>query len=131
MTILELIIAEDKYQIISIEGIIVNNKKIIFVGIIEENMSTINCVRELLINFQYSINYSNPTGNLVILSNEDINLIVISMKAMEAAEVDGFGVEFDFLIINIINSKFVKDTFLKTKFSQCNYYILNSTCVFY
>lgn len=126
MMILKWIIAEDKYQIISIEGIIVNDKKIIFVGIIEENMSTINCIKELLINLKYQLNYSNSIGNLIILSNDNINLIVISMKPMEAAEIDSFGIQFDFLIINIIDSKLVKDTFLKTKFQNCDYYIINT-----
>ncbi len=126
MIIIRWIIAEDKYQIISTEGIILNNKKIIFVGIIEESMSTINCIKKMLINFEYQLNYSNSMGNIMILNKDNINLIVTSMKPMEAAEVESFGVEFDFLIINIIDSKLVKDAFLKTIFKHCDYYIINT-----
>lgn len=103
-----------------------NNKKIIFVGIIEDRLSTVDFIKGLLITFEYQLIYSNATGNIMILSNDNINLITISMKPMEAAEVDKFGFEFDFLIINIIDSKFVKDTFLKTKFRNCDYYIINT-----
>lgn len=123
--IIKWIIAEDKYQIISIEGIILN-KKIMFVGIIEESMSTINYINKLLINFKYELSYYNSIGNLIILSNDNIDLIVISIKPAEAAAVENFGVEFDFLIINIIDSKLMKGALLKTIFKQCDYYIINT-----
>ena len=103
-----------------------NNKKIIFVGIIEDRLSTVDFIKGLLITFEYQLIYSNATGNIMILSNDNINLIVISMKTVETAEIDSFGLEFDFLIINIIDSKFQKDTFLKTKFINCDYYIINT-----
>ena len=126
MTIIRWIIAEDKYQIINIEAIKVNNKNIIFVGIIEERQSTVDFIKKLLTTFDYEMNYANSKGNIVILNNDRINLVAISMSPDEVEELDRFGLEFDFLIINIMDSVFHKDSLLKHQFRDCHYYIINT-----
>lgn len=125
MIIIGWIIAEDKYQIRN-RGDKVNNKNIIFVGIIEERQSTVDFIKRLLITFDYQIKYTNSKGNIAILSNDRIDLVAISMNPKEVEGLDNFGLEFDFLIINIMDSTFHKDSLLKHQFRYCHHYIINT-----
>ena len=102
-----------------------NNKNTIFVGIIEREQPTIDLLKSLLITFDYQLSYCNTKENIMILNKDRINLVVISMKPDEVEVFQRIGVEFNFLIINIINQS-KKENFLQNHFRQCDYYIINS-----
>jgi hypothetical protein len=104
----------------------VDKRDILLVGIIEKEPYTIDIIRILLNSFDYLLSYTNERGNIIILSKGTRDLIVISMAPREAKDFKEIGLDFNFLVVNIIGKDFKTEDLLECEFRDCDYYILNS-----
>jgi hypothetical protein len=104
----------------------VDKRDILLVGIIEKETYTIDIIRILLNSFDYLLSYTNERGNIIILSKGTRDLIVISMAPREAKDFKEIGLDFNFLVVNIIGKDFKTEDLLECEFRDCDYYILNS-----
>ncbi|MFY9483006.1 MAG: hypothetical protein WBJ01_01180 [Tissierellaceae bacterium] len=103
-----------------------DKRDILLVGIIEKEPYTIDIIRILLNSFDYLLSYTNERGNIIILSKGTRDLIVISMAPREAKDFKEIGLDFNFLVVNIIGKDFKTEDLLECEFRDCDYYILNS-----
>lgn len=103
-----------------------NNKNTIFIGIIEEKLYTIDLLKELLSNFEYQLIYANAKNNIVFLSKNELILVIFTIKPEEIEAFVNFGVQLNFLIVNIINYGLNNNGMFKYQFKDCDYYIINS-----
>ncbi len=103
-----------------------NELKIIFVGIIEENHHTMNTLKGLLTSFDYVFLYSNAKNNIFYLYKNETIIVVNKMKANELQFFEEYGIEFNFLIVNNIDFKSDGKTLFRNQFKKCQYYIINS-----
>ena len=103
-----------------------DKRDILLVGIIEKEPYTIDIIRILLNSFDYLLSYTNERGNIIILSKGTRDLIVISMAPREAKDFKEIGLDFNFLVVNIIGKDFKTEDLLECEFRDCDYYIFNS-----
>ncbi|MFY9285903.1 MAG: hypothetical protein WAO64_04760, partial [Tissierellaceae bacterium] len=89
-----------------------DKRDILLVGIIEKEPYTIDIIRILLNSFDYLLSYTNERGNIIILSKGTRDLIVISMAPREAKDFKEIGLDFNFLVVNIIGKDFKTEDLL-------------------
>lgn len=103
-----------------------NKKKAIFIGIIDEKQYTMDLLKQQLMAFNYNLIYSNAKNNLMFLNKDDDIFVISNIGPDEVDYLEDFGIEFDFMIINIIDSKLNEKVRFTHQFKECDYYIINS-----
>lgn len=105
------------------------NKNLIFIGIIEEDKDRIilKFLKNLLFQSGYILGYSNENGNILCLRGKEEILILVYMKPRDIKKFQEYmGINFNLLIYNFMGyENNIKDKFVKEQISHCDYCILN------
>lgn len=104
------------------------NKKIIFIGIVEEKTDkhTLEFLKKFLIQSNYNIIYSNKGESILCLYNEEEILVLIYIDPKDIEIFQKYmGIQLDLLIYNFIQYKNHKIKSIKDQISNCDYCILN------